>query len=147
MHARLSAHTGNTKAAILAALVAHSNRPQRAIARDAGVSPSHLCRIINGSINPTDRTFLKIIQATGASPTMVGLACVLGPDNMPLIARSAFFAQLLVELPNQLLQRLGDDLIDADPRWATNIINYVITKTAETVARKRKAETEFMLDL
>lgn len=66
---------------------------------------------------------------------------------MPLIARSAFFAQLLVELPNQLLQRLGDDLIDADPRWATNIINYVITKTAETVARKRKAETEFMLDL
>lgn len=146
MHARLTTQA-TTKVAILSALIAHSEKSQRAIARDAGMSASHLNRILSGAVNPTDRTFLQVVQATGARRATVGLALIVGPDNMPLLAQSDFLTRLLADLPAQLLERLGNDVIDADPRWATGIIDYVVTKTEETMARKRKAETEFKVDL
>lgn len=111
------------------------------------MSASHLNRILSGAVNPTDRTFLKVIQATGTPRTTIGLALIVGPDNMSLLAQSDFLTRLFAELPAQLLQRLGSDVVDADPQWATGIVDYVVTKTQETMARKRKAEIEFKLDL
>lgn len=134
--------TANT---LLATLIAYSEKTQAAIAADAGISPAHLSRIIRGQTRPTDKTFSRILAATGAPLTIVALALIVGPDNLPLIVRSHFLTRLVEDLPNRLVQELGADIHDADPRWAHNIVEFVVRKTQETVARKREADTSFKL--
>lgn len=133
----------NPRARILSVLVAHSGKSQAAVAAEAQVCPSHLSRVLRGQVHPTDETFERIIRAAGWPPQRAWLALASGPDHLPLITQSDFLTRLVEELPAQLVEHLGSDLIDADPRWATGIISFVVTKTQETVARKRKAEAEF----
>lgn len=136
-----------TTSAILSALIAQSNQSQKAIAKAAGVSASHLSRILHGAVNPTDRTFVKIIQATGAHPAIVGITLIVGLDHLPVVVQSDFVTRLFAELPIQLFERLGEDVIYADPKWASVIVNYIITKTEETIDRKRQADSTFKPDL
>jgi len=128
---------------ILSALVAYSAKTQTAISAETGISQPHLSRILRGTVRPNYDTFLKIVQATGAPPTIIGLALIVGPKNIHLITRSNFLTRLVEDLPSRLLERLGTDVINADPRWAENIVEFVVKKTEETLARKRKADTEF----
>ncbi|HEY4547185.1 MAG TPA: helix-turn-helix transcriptional regulator [Pedomonas sp.] len=146
MHAHLTTQA-RTKAAILSTLIACSQKSQRSIANDAGISPAHLNRILRGTTRPRDETFLKIIQATGTPPTTVGLALIVGPDNIPLLAQSDFMRQLCAELPTRLLEVLGDELIYADPRWAGNIVEHVVAKIEEVMARKRRLDSNLALNL
>lgn len=136
-----------TTITLLSALIAQSKKSQKEIAEAAGMTASHLSRILRGGVNPTERTFIKIIQATGAPPAIVGIALIVGPNNLSVLAQSDFVTRLFAELPTRLFERLGEDVIYADPRWATLIVNYVVTKTEETVARKRMADTAFAPDL
>lgn len=136
-----------TTISLLSALITYSGKSQKKIAEAAGMPPSHLNRILRGTIDPTDRTFLRIIQATGTPREIVGIALIVGPDNLPILAQSDFVTRLCAELPTQLLERLGENVIYADPRWANLIVQYVVTKTEQTMDRKLKADTAFMPDL
>ena len=55
--------------------------------------------------------------------------------------------RLAEELPARMVQDLGPDIHDADPRWAQTIVDFVVRKTLENVERKRQVATNFDLIL
>ncbi len=135
------------KSSLLASLVAASRSSQATIAARAGISAAHLSRIVHGQIRPTDETFQRIMTATGVPATVVAIAAIIGPENLPIITRSIFLQRLAEELPTRMVQDLGPDIHDADPRWAQTIVDFVVRKTLENVERKRQVATNFDLIL
>lgn len=139
--------TVSVKASVLSELIKRSYKTQTEIAAEAHISPAHLSRILSGAHCPTDETFFRIAQAAGLPVDAARIALLLGPQHLRLVAHSDFMVRL-AELPHRLAQSVPEqDLIDADPQWADSMMDFLIVKTRESVARKRKRFSELDLQL
>ena len=118
-------------AELLVAAVERSGRARCDIARDAVIHKDALRRILIGTRSASIGETLRIMAASGVSPSAhLLLFLMAGADRSSRWLQSdlaLFFEDLVCELPSALERTLGNQIHDVKPRWAKG--------TAQRVAR------------